>query len=80
MIEVGIVLLAVVLIFGAFLLLRSLKNFIINAIAGLFILFLANQFISADIGYSLLVILICGIGGAVGAILLLALHFIGLGI
>jgi hypothetical protein len=80
MIEVGIVLLAVVLIFGAFLLLRSLKNFIINAIAGLFILFLANQFISADIGYSWLVILICGIGGAVGAILLLALHFIGLGI
>ena len=80
MIEVGIVLLAVVLIFGAFLLLRSLKNFVINAIAGLFILFLANQFISPDIGYSWLVILICGIGGAVGAVLLLALHFIGLGI
>lgn len=80
MIEVGMVLLVVVLIFGAFLMLRSLKNFIINAIAGLFILFLANQFISPDIGYSWLVILICGIGGAVGAVLLLALHFIGLGI
>ncbi len=80
MIEVGIVLLAIVLIFGAFLLLRSVKNFVINAIAGLFILFLANQFISPDIGYSWLVILICGIGGAVGAVLLLALHFIGLGI
>jgi hypothetical protein len=80
MIEVGIVLLVVVLIFGAFLLLRSVKNFVINAIAGLFILFLANQFISPDIGYSWLVILICGIGGAVGAVLLLALHFIGLGI
>ena len=78
MIEVGIVLLVVVLIFGAFLLLKSLKNFIINAIAGLFILFLANQFISPDIGYSWLVVLICGIGGAVGAVLLLALHFIGL--
>ncbi len=80
MIEVGIVLLIAVLIFGAFLLLRSVKNFVINAIAGLFILFLANQFISPDIGYSWLVILICGIGGAVGAVLLLALHFIGLGI
>jgi len=80
MIEVGIVLLAIVLIFGAFLMLRSLKNFIINAIAGLLILFLANQFISPDIGYSWLVILICGIGGAAGAVLLLALHFIGLGI
>lgn len=80
MIEVGIILLAIILIFGAFLMLRSLKNFVINAIAGLFILFLANQFISPEIGYSWLVILICGIGGAVGAILLLALHFIGLGI
>lgn len=80
MIEVGIVLLAVVLLFGAFLLLRSLKNFIINAIAGLFILFLANQFITPDIGYSWLVVLICGIGGAVGAVLLLTLHFIGIGI
>jgi hypothetical protein len=80
MIEVGILLLVLVLIFGGFLLLRSLKNFIINAVAGLFILFLANQFISPDIGYSWLVILICGIGGAVGAVLLLALHFIGLGI
>ncbi len=80
MIEVGIVLLVVVLLFGAFLMLRSLKNFIINAIAGLFILFLANQFITPDIGYSWLVILICGIGGALGAVLLLALHFIGLGI
>ena len=80
MIEVRIVILIAVLIFGAFLLLRSVKNFVINAIAGLFILFLANQFISPDIGYSWLVILICGIGGAVGAVLLLALHFIGLGI
>jgi len=80
MIEVGIVLLAIVLIFGAFMLLRSVKNFVINAIVALFILLLANQFISPDIGYSWLVILICGIGGAVGAVLLLALHFIGLGI
>lgn len=77
MIEIGFVLLAVVLIFGAFLLLRSLKNFIINAIVGLLILFLANQFITPEIGYSWLVILICGIGGAVGAVLLLAVHFIG---
>lgn len=74
------VLLTIVLIFGAYIILRSLKKFIINAIAGLFILFLANQFISPDIGYSWLVILVCGIGGAVGAVLLLALRFIGFGI
>jgi len=75
-----LILLAIVLIFGAYIILRSLKKFIINAIAGLFILFLANRFISPDIGYSWLVILVCGIGGAVGAVLLLALCFIGFGI
>ncbi|MGB4087579.1 pro-sigmaK processing inhibitor BofA family protein [Methanothrix sp.] len=80
MIEIGLILLAIVLIFGAYIILRSLKKFIINAIAGLFILFLANQFISADIGYSWLVILVCGIGGVVGAVLLLALRFMGFGI
>ena len=80
MIEIGLILLAIVLIFGAYIILRSLKKFIINAIAGLFILFLANQFISPDIGYSWLVILVCGIGGVVGAVLLLALRFIGFGI
>jgi len=80
MIEIGLILLAIVLIFGAYIILRSLKKFIINAIAGLFFLFLANQFISADIGYSWLVILVCGIGGVVGAVLLLALRFMGFGI
>lgn len=80
MIEIGFILLAIVVIFGGLLLLRSVKNFVINAVIGLLILFLANQFISTDIGYSWLVILICGIGGAVGAVLLLIVHFIGLGI
>ena len=69
MIEAGFVLLIIVIIFGAFLILRSIKNFIINAVVGLVILFLANQFAGLDIGYSWLVILICGIGGILGAFL-----------
>ncbi len=79
MIEPGLVVLLVVIVFGAFLILKSLKNFIINAVVGLIILFIANAIAGLGIGYSWLVILICGIGGVLGAFLVILLHFMGLG-
>jgi hypothetical protein len=78
--DAGLLLLAVVLIFGAFLILRSLKNFVINAIAGLVVLFIANALMDPNIGYNWLVILICGIGGVLGAFLVIVLHILGFGI
>jgi len=39
MVDAGLALLIIVIVFGAFLILRSIKNFIINAIVGLVILF-----------------------------------------
>ncbi len=79
MIELGLVVLLIVIVFGAFLILKSLKNFIINAVVGLIILFIANAIAGLGIGYSWLVILICGIGGVLGAFLVILLHFMGLG-
>ena len=67
----------IVIVFGAFLILRSIKNFIINAVVGLVILFLANHVAGLDIGYSWLVILICGIGGILGAFLVILATFPG---
>ena len=78
--DAGLILLFIVIIFGAFLIMRSLKNFVVNAIMGLMILILANAVASLDIGYSWLVILICGIGGVLGALLVILLHFLGFGI
>ena len=75
--DAGLILLFIVLVFGAFLIMRSLKNFVVNAIMGLVILILANAVASLDIGYSWLVILICGIGGVLGAFLVILLHFLG---
>ncbi len=80
MIELGLLVLIIVIIFGAYLILRSLKNFIINAIVGLVILFVANAIAGLGIGYDWLVILICGIGGVLGAFLVILLHFLGFGI
>jgi hypothetical protein len=80
MYDAGLILLLVVIVFGAFLILRSIKNFVLNAIMGLVILFLANAVAGLEIGYSWLVILICGIGGVLGAFLVILLHFLGFGI
>jgi hypothetical protein len=76
----GLILLFIVIIFGAFLILKSLKNFVVNAIMGLLILILANAVAGLGIGYSWLVVLICGIGGVLGAFLVILLHFLGVGI
>jgi hypothetical protein len=78
--DAGLVLLFIVIVFGAFLILKSLKNFAVNAIMGLVILVLANAVAGLGIGYSWLVILICGIGGVLGAFLVILLHFLGSGI
>jgi energy-coupling factor transporter transmembrane protein EcfT len=80
MIELGLIVLIIAIIFGALLILRSLKNFIINAVVGLVILFLVNTFVGLGIGYSWLVILICGIGGILGALLVIVIHILGLGL
>ncbi len=79
MIELGLVVLLIVIVFGAFLILKSIKNFIINAVVGLIILFIANFIAGLGIGYSWLVVLICGIGGVLGAFLVILLHFMGFG-
>ena len=80
MIDAGLILLFIAIVFGAFLILRSLKNFVVNAIIGLLILILANVIAGLGIGYNWLVILICGIGGVLGAFLVIMLHFLGFGI
>jgi hypothetical protein len=80
MYDAGPILLFIVIIFGAFLIMRSIKNFVLNAIMGLLILFLANAVANLGIGYSWLVVLICGIGGVLGAFLVILLHFLGFGI
>jgi hypothetical protein len=75
---IGIAVLILAAIFGVFLLLKSIKHFAVNAIVGLVILFLANAIAGLSIGYSWLVILICAIGGVLGAFLVIALHMIGI--
>jgi len=78
MIEMGLIVLILAVALGILILLRSIKHFAINAAIGLVILFAANSIAALNIGYSWIVILICAIGGAVGAIFVILLHFLGI--
>ncbi len=80
MIELGLVILIIAIVFGVFIILKSIKHFVFNAIVGLLILFLANTFAGLGIGYSWLIILICAIGGVLGALLVIIIHVMGLGL
>ena len=79
-IETEFVIMILALIIGVVLILNSIKQFLFNAIMGLIVLFLANAFLGLGIGYSWPVIIICGIGGIVGALLVIviALHLMGI--
>lgn len=79
MIDLALVILIIAIIFGLFLIFRSITHFIVNAIIGLVILFLANTFLGLGIGYSWLVIIICAIGGILGAVLVIIIHLLGFG-
>ena len=77
---IGLIALALVIVFDGLVLLRSMKKFLINALAGIAILIVANNIGGLGIGYSWPVILICAIGGALGAMLIIALHYIGIAV
>lgn len=78
MIDLALVILIIAIIFGLFLIFRSITHFIVNAVIGLVILFLANTFLGLGIAYGWLVIIICAIGGVLGAVLVIVLHLLGL--
>ncbi len=80
MIESGLFVLIIAIVFGTFLILKSIKKFTVNAFLGLMTLLLVNTLGNVGIGYSWLAVLICGIGGILGAFLVILLHFLGFGI
>ena len=73
-----IVVIAVALIIGIIIVLKSIRYFLVNAILGLLVLYLANAFAGLNIAYTWLVIVICAIGGIAGAIIVIILHLYGM--
>lgn len=57
----------------------SLSGLIVNGIVGVVLLFLTNLFLEDDIPINIITILICAIGGVVGWLVILVLHFLQIG-
>ncbi|HOK59187.1 MAG TPA: pro-sigmaK processing inhibitor BofA family protein [Methanothrix sp.] len=77
MIELGMLLLLIAVLIGLIVILKSLRTFVVNAVIGLFVLYLANAAAGLGIGYDWSVVLICAFGGALGALMVIALHIMG---
>ncbi|MDZ7850012.1 MAG: pro-sigmaK processing inhibitor BofA family protein [Halodesulfurarchaeum sp.] len=76
-IELGLLLLVAVAVIVAYLLLRAIKPFIINAVLGLVVLLLAG-FLGFEVAITPIVVLIVAVGGIPGALLVLLLAYFGI--
>lgn len=74
--EIALVLLVLVALFGAYRVIRAVKPFIVNAVVGLVAILLA-QALGAEVAVSPLVLLVVAVGGLPGAILVVLLATLG---
>ena len=64
----------IVMVIVLYYLFKAAKYLIVNSILGLIILFAANALFGLKIAYSWLNILICAIGGVIGAVIVIILN------
>jgi len=75
--ELFILFAVIVLVIVLYYLFKAAKYLIVNSILGLIILFAANALFGLKIAYSWLNILICAIGGVIGAVIVILLNLFG---
>ena len=75
--ELVILFAVIVMVIVLYYLFKAAKYLIVNSILGLIILFAANTLFGLKIAYSWLNILICAIGGVIGAVIVILLNLFG---
>jgi hypothetical protein len=79
-----LILVIIVFLAVAFFVIKNVVHLVINAILGLVLLFIVNFFHlmqyagKPDIGYDLITVLICAIGGIPGAVIVILLALLGI--
>ncbi|MUV85609.1 hypothetical protein GJ631_03200 [Natronomonas sp. CBA1123] len=74
-VEIGLFVLVLALLFGAYRVIKAVKPFIVNAVVGVIILFVAS-FLGVPIEITAVAVLVCAVGGVPGAILVIALAYL----
>ena len=79
LVEVATLLLAIVLIYVLWNVLKNVGHLVVNSIMGIIIFWLLNEFFGLGIPIYWLSILVVAIAGIPGVLLVLLIHFLGLG-
>jgi len=66
----------IVMVIAVYCVFKAIKHIIVNSILGLLVLLAANLVFGLNIAYTWLVILICAIGGVIGAGIVILLHLL----
>ena len=74
--ELFILFAVIVMVIVLYYLFKAAKYLIVNSILGLLIIFAANFVLGLKITYTWLVILICAIGGVIGAVIVILLNLL----
>ena len=77
--EVATVVVAVVLIYVLWKILQDARQLAVNSIIGIIVFWLLNQFFGLGIPINWLSILVVALAGIPGVVLVLLIHFLGLG-
>ncbi len=78
-IEFGALLVAVFILYLLYVFLKNPLHLVANAIMGLIVFFIINMFLVRDVAVNLFSVGIVAIAGIPGVLLVLLLHFLGLG-
>ena len=74
--ELFILFALIVMVIVVYLVFKAVKHLIVNSILGLLVLLAANFVLGLKIAYTWIVILICAIGGVIGAVIVILLHLL----
>ena len=73
--EIGLLVLALALLFGAYRIINTIKPLIVNAIVGVIVLIVANV-AGLGVAISAVAVLVCAVGGLPGAVLVILLSIL----
>ena len=74
--EIGFLVVALAVLFGAYTLLKAIKPLVVNAIVGVIVLVIAS-FLGLGVEITPVAVLICAVAGIPGAILVIVLAYAG---
>ena len=73
--EIGLLVLALALLFGAYRIINTIRPLIVNAVVGVLVLIVANV-AGLGVAISAVAVLVCAVGGLPGAVLVILLSIL----